>query len=304
MLQRAEVALKKVGLELNVEKTVVITNDGNPTHIHSLSGERIEVLEEGRSTKYLGAHIGFGLDGNMHVSARINAAWASYAHIKKALQDRSANTIDKLKLFDLVVTPAALYATGTCNLREQDIDRLKVAQRRMLRKIVGVTQPPEQGQPRSEWEVWHRSNTTNVELKLQQAGGKLWEKEVRGKAWDWAGHILRMSADRWPNQVLHLKPQRLKSRTVGLRGERELIAELPGGLEAARRQGTGNRYTPWLQQFVRHVRVLQGGPFAAPRLQGQRRIDYESEWFSKTQAFAGNREAWREQRLSFCGSTT
>ena len=97
MLQSSEIALRCVGLDLNVEETVVITNAGNPTHIHSLSGERIEVLEQGCSTKYHGARIGFGLDGNDHISARINVAWASYTNIRQALQFRSSSTMDKMK---------------------------------------------------------------------------------------------------------------------------------------------------------------------------------------------------------------
>ena len=300
MLQSSEIALRSVGLDLNVEKTVVITNDGNPTHIHSLSGERIEVLEQGCSTKYLGARIGFGLDGNDHMSARINAAWASYTNIRQALQDRSSNTIDKLKLFDLVVSPAALYSIGTCNFRAQDIERLKVVQRRMLRKIVGTTQQPEQGRPRIEWEEWHRANIQKAESLLIRAGGKLWEYEVRGKAWDWAGHVLRMPADRWPNQVLHLKPQKMITRGVQVNGERhtQVITVLPGELEAVRQQGTGNRQ--WLQQFVRHVRELYGSPPTAPRFQGQRRLDFEQEWFEKTQSFADNRHTWNDQRRHFC----
>ena len=91
-------------------------------------------------------------EGIDHVSARIQAAWASFANINKAFHDRSANTFDKLRLFDLVVTPAALYATGTVDFRENDIKRLQVIQRTMLRKINGTSPKPEQGQPRAEWE--------------------------------------------------------------------------------------------------------------------------------------------------------
>ena len=196
MIQQTEDALRSVGLSLNLDKTVILKNDDCPAHIHSLSGQRLDVLEKGRSTKYLGACLGFGLDGRDHVSARIQAAWASYAKIKKALQDRSANTFDKLRLFDLVVTPAALYATGVVDFRENDIKRLQVIQRTMLRQIAGTSPKPEQGQPRAEWEEWHHVNTQRAERMLVECGGKLWANEARGKSWDWAGHVLRMSEDR------------------------------------------------------------------------------------------------------------
>ena len=69
------------------------------------------------------------------------------------------------------------------------------------------------------------------------------------------------------------------TRGVQVNGERhtQVITVLPGELEAVRQQGTGNRQ--WLQQFAHHVRELYGSPPTAPRFQGQRRLDFEQEWF-------------------------
>ena len=53
MIQDAEDSLRVVGLDLNVDKTVVLTNQVvRARHVMSLSGQRMEMLEPGHSTKY------------------------------------------------------------------------------------------------------------------------------------------------------------------------------------------------------------------------------------------------------------
>ena len=137
---------------------------------------------------------------------------------------------------------------------------------------------------------------------LVECGGKLWANEARGKSWDWAGHVLRMSEDRWPRQVLDLKPTKLITRVVQTNGVKlsSVVTVLPGELEIARPQGTGNR--SWLQPMVRHIRVSRGQLAAAPRLQGQRRIDFENDWFHTAQECASDKRYWKDSRASYCSS--
>lgn len=271
MIQNTEDALSSVGLILNVEKTVVLSNRmPNTQHVVSLSGQQMNALCLGQSTKYLGARLGFGIESHEHVTARIDAAWASYTNIKSAPQNKNAIVLDKLRLFELVVTPAALYALGTCDLKDQDVTRLQTTQRRMLRKIVGRTKPPDRGGPREEWESWHRDNTANAERLLKQAGETLWKREAHGKVWDWAGHILKMKQNRLPRQTLNLRPIRSEKRPCQVHGLRisEIVTVLPGQIEAAREPGTGNRQ--WSHPILRYVRILNNHAATIPQIQGQR----------------------------------
>ena len=57
--------------------------------------------------------------------------------MQQALVDKHVDIKLRLQLFDVVVTPAVMYALETCPLTEIQRERLDITQRRMLRRMVG-----------------------------------------------------------------------------------------------------------------------------------------------------------------------
>ena len=60
-----------------------------------------------------------------------------FQQIARTVTDKNINIKLRLKLFESVVTPTALYGLETCSLTHYDEERLDIAERRMLRRIVG-----------------------------------------------------------------------------------------------------------------------------------------------------------------------
>ena len=198
----------------------------------------------------------------------------------------------------MTVTPAALYSVGCLILRDQDINRLRVTQRRMLRKIVRPMGPPPHGGTREHWQVWRQEHTHRAEALLTEAGGQLWCEAVRRKQWDWAGHVFRMDDTRWPKQVLNLKPIQFQTHVHHVQGERlsQVVAVLPGDVEGVRQQG---HRIQWIHQRVRFAKAKHGEPLNTSRFQGQRRLDYDYKWSSILFDWAQNRAKWKKLRDEF-----
>ena len=99
----------------------------------------VEVLMPDSVHKYLGRH----LDGKLfqrHITElnhRIHVAWYKFQLHRKVLTNRHVSIKLRLKLFDAIVTPTVLYGLHTLSLTQQQLQKLDIVLRRMLRSIVG-----------------------------------------------------------------------------------------------------------------------------------------------------------------------
>ena len=71
-----------------------------------------------------------------------SGAWAKFSLFRSELVNKKANLYDKLRLFNSVVTPCALYGCGSWSLTKDQENRMKVVQRRMVRAILGKRRLP------------------------------------------------------------------------------------------------------------------------------------------------------------------
>ena len=70
------------------------------------------------------------------VSFRMARAWAKFSAFRAELTNKNFNLYDRVRLFNSVVTPCALYGCGSWALTQQDEQQIRVTQRRMLRAIL------------------------------------------------------------------------------------------------------------------------------------------------------------------------
>ena len=68
---------------------------------------------------------------------RLRCAWAKFHAFRQALVDKNVDTKLRLRLFNAVVTPTALYGLIAAPLTAKDLESLVVVQRKMIRSIVG-----------------------------------------------------------------------------------------------------------------------------------------------------------------------
>jgi hypothetical protein len=219
----------KVGLCIHPEKTKVFFNGvgrkgGAVPGVTKVAGLDIEVLADDKSTMYLGRALNLQHVQDTEMQHRMSRAWAKFAVYRKELTDKSYPLKSRLKLFNAVVTPTALYGSGSWTMTHGRENLLKTTQRKMLRKILGSqrrTIKPEfsssessEGQPdddqedeRTEsWIDWIKRVTEESETQFVKIGGKDWVEEQRRRKWQWAGHVARRTDARWARLLIDWIP--------------------------------------------------------------------------------------------------
>ena len=145
-------ALSQVGLILNANKTVVLTNEAQPPqHLQLPSGEGIAILEHNSRQKWLGCILTAQSSKLHHVDGKHHLQQASRAFFANRwiLTDHQVSIATMLKYFDKVVGTVACFAAGHRALYKNDLLNMDVSYRKLCRQIVG---PP----PGTNWSLdWH-----------------------------------------------------------------------------------------------------------------------------------------------------
>ena len=178
----------------------------------------IEILPCDGSTNYLGRMINFSDYTNTEVEHRIAQAWKKFSVHRAELTNRNYSINQRIRLFDGIVTPTALYGSAIWALtKNQDLKLLRT-QRRMLRIILGhgrrriqhhtstsSNASVQQGRDAEDndeddlepWVDWIVRVTREAEARLTQCKIEDWVVTQRRYKWQWAAHIASMDHDRW-----------------------------------------------------------------------------------------------------------
>ena len=142
--------------------------------------------------------------------------------------------LDRLRLFQATVTPCVLYGAAAWTMTQSRERRLRGAQRKMLRKILGLGRrklpaddemesatsrsdsgsssvPSSKSEDLEPWTEWVVRVTRRAELQAAMAGVADWVTEQRKRKWQWAGHIVRREDARWGHRMLDYVPSGRRS---------------------------------------------------------------------------------------------
>ena len=165
---------EEVGLLLNGDKTVVLTNEAQPpSHLWTPTGVKLQVKNGSGGHKWLGCILGVGkagrtsLDINHHLQAASKAFFAN----KGILCDRTVPVKHRLKYLDAVVIPVAVFGSGHRTIHQKDLHQLDVACRKFLRALVG---PPSNLDWSRPWHEILHEWTGKVQSLALEHGVKLW----------------------------------------------------------------------------------------------------------------------------------
>lgn len=190
MLERLDEESRKCGLEMNPNKTCIMTN-----------GEKVPVcigenpILYANECTYLGQSISFKDQTNQEVDKRIKKAWNKYWSLKHIFKAKLPIALKK-KAWNSSVLPTLLYGCQSWALTSKIIHKLQVFQRSNERSMLNI-----------KLRDRHRCTDIRRRTKLIDAA-----KLACQLKWRWAGHVARLDDNRWSYRVLHWYPRDARRR--------------------------------------------------------------------------------------------
>ena len=178
---------RKIGLEVNAAKTKWMRNDyAKAAHI-LVEGKEIEEVEE---YVYLGHLVNRNQSSQGEINRRKRAGWVAFNRIKTSLLDEDLNMEIRRNLFNSTVLPAMTYAAECWSVTKADEEGLLITERAMERMLCKISR---------------RDHVPNEEIRRRTE-----VKDVIRTAYDskrrWAGHVARLSDDRWTSRITTWTP--------------------------------------------------------------------------------------------------
>jgi hypothetical protein len=186
MLNQLNDESKRLGMKINMKKTkAMFNNNANKEAIH-LGLEKIETVDE---YIYLGQLITPANDNIDEVKRRTSAGWGAFSQYRDILKSKMPMCL-KRKLYNQCIQPAMTYGSQTWTLNKRMQSKMQTTQRAMERAMIGVTR---------------RDRKTN-EWVREQTGLQDIMIVTRKLKWQWAGHIARVTDNRWTKAITEWIP--------------------------------------------------------------------------------------------------
>ncbi|KAJ4439513.1 hypothetical protein ANN_07637 [Periplaneta americana] len=125
------------------------------------------------------------------------ARWIGRRSVEKLLSSSLLSKNLKIRIYKTVMLPVVLYGCETWTLTLRDVQRLRVFENEVLRKIFGAKRDEVTG----EWRKLH-----NAELHALYSSPDI-IRNIKSRRLRWAGHVLRMGESRNAYRVLVGRPE-------------------------------------------------------------------------------------------------
>ncbi|CAK1582177.1 unnamed protein product [Parnassius mnemosyne] len=194
MLYSLDQESSKVGLDMNVSKTKIMTNSLNvPINI---KGNNIEYVI---NYIYLGKQISFMKTNNEdEVERRKNIAWRKFWSLKEILKGKYSMKI-KSTVMDTCLLPSLLYGCQTWTYTNKVKQKINTTQRAMERSILNINKI-------------HKVKNSIIRQRTKITDALTKALTLK---WKWAGHVSRYPDNRWTIQTTRWKGPGSGKRKVG-----------------------------------------------------------------------------------------
>ena len=179
-------ASKKFGLKINTKKTEVLYQPNS-----TRTREREDIMVDGNklnSELYLGSIISSDGCIDNEIQRRMAKASATFGRLRQRLwNNHHVSMWVKGKTCRAIVLSTLLYGAESWTVYRRQVKKLHAFMMRHLRSIMRI--------------IW-RDKVTNKEI-FERTGLPSMEDLLIRKNLRWTGHLMRMSPDRLPKQVLY-----------------------------------------------------------------------------------------------------
>lgn len=182
MLTELQEASLRVGLEMNMSKTKIMTSRETRVPNITVGNSIIEVVSD---YVYLGHCLSFGQGSQVkEVARRIQLGWAAFGKLDDVFKSKIPQCL-KTKVYNQCVLPILTYGAETWPLTKEITYKIKVAQRAMERAMLGISLVDRI----PNVEIRRRTNVEDVGRRITKL------------KWRWAGHLARQCDGRWTKAV-------------------------------------------------------------------------------------------------------
>ena len=202
MLESLESDLASVGLSLNAAKIRLFTTAISPEVAYiDVGGEMIQDLGDGKTHMYLGRKIcgDFRRQSRTELAHRISAAWGKFNKLRFIFVNKHLSIKGRLKLFNAVVTPTALFGLSTLALTARQLEQLDICQRKMFRNIVGWSRDAD-----ATWEETMRRMNARASSAPKQHPVPSWSSVHRASQHRFVMNLIAKNA--WPLRAATWSP--------------------------------------------------------------------------------------------------
>lgn len=190
MLNQLTKESMKVGLQINISKTKVLSNQSESKL--TINNEKIEKVQE---FLYLGQSLSFKKRTQNEIKNRINKAWRCFWSLKHILKGPFPLN-SKQKVMDMCVLPTLTYACQTWAPTKTEMTKIRSCQRKMERYILNI-------------KLMDKINSKSIRSRTNMLDALYMCKKLK---WKWAGHIIRARNERWSTKITKWYPRNEKRR--------------------------------------------------------------------------------------------
>lgn len=220
MLDMLKTALARRGLRLHPSKCKAQTNNAQWPHRGDVAISddfTVRVLAHDEELELLGTSLSLTDATNREIMRRIAKAWRMFWSLKALLLKRDSSLNRRLRLFDATVGCTATWCCESWSPRVEELRKLEVARRSMLRKIVAMPRGTEE-----DWLDWMQRSTHASLKRADTANVRRWCEFHFQRKWLWGGHVARRGWDTWLYQVSSWRDSAWQMLAMQAGGHREL----------------------------------------------------------------------------------
>ena len=145
--------------------------------------------------------------GTTTLTHRLQCAWSKFHLFRSSLTDKHVDIKLRMRLFNAVVTPSALYGLTACPLTVKSLSTLEVTQRKMLRLMFGWRKHCDQS-----WEDVHSALKKKLAWAMQQSLVTNWSQEITRRKSTLEQQLRRGTRNEMSVSAFNWKPNGVRPR--------------------------------------------------------------------------------------------